>query len=109
MLYNMDNKLIRKQVGQKIYTIKKVVEDSVYQTDNEELLLVKNTVEKIILDNQRTNQITIKALSPVLVVCSENKIDEEYDELYLEKGSCVQFVKLNNIWYIIASDGIKLN
>jgi hypothetical protein len=105
----MDNKLIRKQVGQKIYTIKKVVEDSVYQTDNEELLLVKNTVEKIILDNQRTNQITIKALSPVLVVCSENKIDEEYDELYLEKGSCVQFVKLNNIWYIIASDGIKLN
>lgn len=105
----MDNKLIRKQVGQKIYTIKKVVDDAIYQTDNEELLLVKNTVEKIILDNQRTNQITIKALSPVLVVCTENKIDEEYDELYLEKGSCVQFVKLNNIWYIIASDGIKLN
>jgi hypothetical protein len=105
----MDNKLIRKQVGQKIYTIKKVVEEPVYKTDNEELLLIKNTVEKIILDNQRTSQITIKALSPVLVVCSENKIDEEYDELYLEKGSCVQFVKLNNIWYIIASDGIKLN
>ncbi len=105
----MDNKLIRKQVGQKVYTIKKIVDDPIYQTDNEELLLVKNTVEKIILDNQRTNQITIKALSPVLVVCSENKIDEEYDELYLEKGSCVQFVKLNNIWYIIASDGIKLN
>lgn len=105
----MDNKLIRKQVGQKVYTIKKIVDDPIYQTDNEELLLVKNTVEKIVLDNQRTNQITIKALSPVLVVCSENKIDEEYDELYLEKGSCVQFVKLNNIWYIIASDGIKLN
>ena len=105
----MDNKLIRKQVGQKVYTIKKIVDDPIYQTDNEELLLVKNTVEKIILDNQRTNQITIKALSPVLVVCSENKIDEEYDELYLEKGSCVQFVKLNNIWYIISSDGLKFN
>ena len=38
---------------------------------------IRNTV---ILDNKNTNQITIKALSPVLVVCSENKIDEEYDE-----------------------------
>lgn len=105
----MDNRLVKKQVGQKVYTIKKIVEDPIYKTGNEELLLVKNTVEKIILDNKNTNQITIKALSPVLVVCSENKIDEEYDELFLEKGSCVQFVKLNNIWYIIASDGIKLN
>jgi hypothetical protein len=105
----MDNKFLRKQVGQKIYTIKKVVEKPVYQTDNEEFILVKNTVEKIILDNKRTGQITIKSLSTVVVTCTENKIDEEYDELILERGSCVQLLKLNNIWYIISSDGLKLN
>jgi hypothetical protein len=105
----MDNKFLRKQVGQKIYTIKKVVEKPVYQTDNEEFILVKNTVEKIILDNKRTDQITIKSLSTVVVTCTENKIDEEYDELILERGSCVQLLKLNNIWYIISSDGLKLN
>jgi len=105
----MDNKFLRKQVGQKVYTIKKVVEKPVYQTDNEEFILVKNTVEKIILDNKRTDQITIKSLSTVVVTCTENKIDEEYDELILERGSCVQLLKLNNIWYIISSDGLKLN
>jgi hypothetical protein len=105
----MDNKFLRKQVGQKIYTIKKVVEKPVYQTDNEEFILVKNTVEKIILDNKKTDQITIKSLSTVVVTCTENKIDEEYDELILERGSCVQLLKLNNIWYIISSDGLKLN
>lgn len=105
----MDNNFLKKQIGQKVYTVKKVADKNIYYTNDEELLLVRDTVEKIILDNRKSNQITIKALSPVTIVCSENKIDEEYDELYLEKGSCVQFVKLNNIWYIIASDGIKLN
>lgn len=105
----MDTKFLRKQVGQKVYTIKKVVEQPIYKTNNEEFILVKNSVEKIILDNQNTNEITIKALSTVTVTCTENKIDEEYDEILLEKGSCVQLLKLNNIWYIISSDGLKLN
>lgn len=105
----MENKFLRKQVGQKVYTIKKVVDTPVYMTDDEEFILVKNTVERVILDNKKTNQITIKALSPVVVSCTENKIDEEYDEILLEKGSCVQLVKLNNIWYIVSSDGLKLN
>ena len=72
-------------------------------------ILVKNSVEKVILDNQVTNEIIIKALSPVVVTCSKNKIDEEYDEIFLDKGSCVQLLKLNNIWYIVSSDGLKLN
>ena len=105
----MENKFLRKQVGQKVYTIKKVVESPVYWTDDEEFILVKNTVEKVVLDNKKTNQITIKALSTVVVSCTENKIDEEYDEILLEKGSCVQLIKLNNIWYIVSSDGLKLN
>jgi len=105
----MENKFIRKQVGQKVYTIKKIVEEPVYWTNNEEFILVKNTVNKVILDNKKTNQIIIKSLSPVIITCTENKIDEEYDEILLEKGACVELLKLNNIWYIISSDGLKLN
>ena len=63
----------------------------------------------IILDNKKTTQIIIKALSPVVVTCTENKIDEEYDEIVLEKGSCVELIKLNNVWYIVSSDGLKFN
>jgi len=105
----MDNKFLRKQVGQKVYTIKKIVDEPVYWTTDEEFILVKNTVDKVVLDNKKTNEITIKALSQVVISCTENKIDEEYDEILLEKGSCVHLLKLNNIWYILSSDGLKLN
>lgn len=105
----MSNNFSRKQVGQKILNLKKIVDQPVYWVTNEDFILVKNSVEKVILDNQVTNEIIIKALSPVVVTCSKNKIDEEYDEIFLDKGSCVQLLKLNNIWYIVSSDGLKLN
>ena len=77
----MDNKFLRKQVGQKVYTIKKIVEEPVYWTNDEDFILVKNTVDKIVLDNKKTNEITIKALSQVVISCTENKIDEENEIL----------------------------
>ena len=36
-------------------------------------------------------------------------IDEEWDELLLEKGSCVQFQFVQGNWYILSSDGLKIS
>jgi len=56
----MSNNYSRKQVGQKIINLKKIVDQPVYWVTNEDFILVKNSVEKVILDNQVTNEIIIK-------------------------------------------------
>jgi hypothetical protein len=34
--------------------------------------------------------------------------DEEWDEIALDKGSCVEFIFINQNWYILSSDGLKI-
>ena len=36
-------------------------------------------------------------------------IDEYYEELLIEKGACVEMEYFGNSWYILSSDGLKLN
>ena len=36
------------------------------------------------------------------------QIDEQYDEILIDKGSCVEFFRVDGNWYIISSDGLKL-
>ena len=50
----------------------------------------------------------IKSLTNVTISCTENKIDEEYEEIVIGKGACVEFYLLENNWYIVSSDGLKL-
>jgi len=54
-------------------------------------------------------KITIKSLTTTLVKSDTGLIDEEWDELLLEKGSCVQFQFLEGNWYILSSDGLKFS
>ena len=35
--------------------------------------------------------------------------DEEYDELFIDKGACVEFRFCAGVWYIISSDGLKMS
>jgi hypothetical protein len=37
------------------------------------------------------------------------KIDEEYGEIFIDKGACVEFLQIEGAWYIVSSDGLKLN
>jgi hypothetical protein len=48
-------------------------------------------------------------LTTVLIKPDVGLIDEEWDELLLEKGSCVHLSFVEDNWYIISSDGLKLN
>jgi hypothetical protein len=36
-----------------------------------------------------------------------NRIDEEYDEVDLDKFACVEFKFIRDTWYILSSDGLK--
>ena len=49
----------------------------------------------------------IKALTTVLIKPDRNKIDEEYDEVEINKGACVEFFFMGGNWYILSSDGLK--
>jgi hypothetical protein len=69
-----------------------------YITNGEDLIIVKTT-----------NRVIIKSLVSVLVKPNTGKIDEEWDELLLEKGACVQFQFVQGNWYILSSDGLKMS
>lgn len=86
-----------------------VVDQSFYKTNGEELLIVKNTDHcHIILDSMKNLKLTIKTLTNCKISPDVNKIDEEWDEIDLNKGACVTFQFVEDVWYILSSDGIKL-
>jgi hypothetical protein len=122
--------LVRKKIGDKTYNIKqhkeieyfekliplvpeflkKVVTESSYKTNGEDLILIKNAEHcNLVLDNSKSDHLIIKVLTNVTITPSIGKIDEYYDELNISKGACVEMVLIENNWYIISSDGIKLD
>jgi hypothetical protein len=87
-----------------------IVSEKNYKTDGEGIVIVKITPScKIILDNTTTERVSIKSFTNVLVIPFMGKIDEEYDEIQLHNGSCVEFAYCSGGWYIISSDGLKFN
>lgn len=84
-----------------------VVTNSEYKTNGESVIVIK-VVEncKITLDSTTTEHVVIKSLTDVLVK-SDTLIDEEFEEVELSKGSCVEFRKIGDYWYILSSDGLK--
>ena len=88
--------------------IHKIISDSNYTTSDETFLIVKNVdYSEVTLNSSMSKKITIKSLTSVLVKSDFGLIDEEWDELLLEKGACVQFQFVEGNWYIISSDGLK--
>ena len=109
--------LNKKQIDDKYYfepeikkiDLKRIVRENSYTTRGESLILVKDVDEcRIILDNHTTEHIIIKTLNKVYINASQNKIDETYDEIFIDRGACVEFYLLENNWYIVSSDGLKL-
>jgi hypothetical protein len=98
-----------KVIIEKSTEIQKIISDSTYITNDETFLIVKNVdYSEVTLNSSVTNKITIKSLTSVLIKSDIGSIDEEWDELLLEKGACVQFQFVEGNWYILSSDGLKL-
>ena len=80
-----------------------------HRTSGEEFILVKDVPNcKIILDQSSTEHIVIKALTKVLIVPFMGLIDEQYDEILIDRGAAVEFFRVDGNWYILSSDGLKL-
>ena len=89
--------------------MKKIITESDYKTNGEILIVVKDIEScNITLDSNTTEHIIIKALTKVFIRPSSGKIDEYYDEIFIDWGACVEFYMLDNNWYIVSSDGLKL-
>jgi hypothetical protein len=98
-----------KIIVETVKEISKVITTPNYITDEETILIVKNVGEcEITLNSKKNNKIVIKSLTTVLVKSDVGQIDEDWDELLLEKGACVQFQFVDGNWYITSSDGLKM-
>lgn len=84
-----------------------IVTNESYTTNGEYALIIKGIETcTIYLDSTTTDHIVIKSLTNVLVKSNE-LIDEEFNEVELTKGSCVEFMFIGSFWYILSSDGLK--
>ena len=84
-----------------------VVTNSEYTTNGEYVIVTKGVDLCVItLDHTNTDHVVIKSLTNTLVK-SDTLIDEEFSEVELIKGSCVEFKKIGDYWYVLSSDGLK--
>lgn len=111
----MKHNIKKKVISDKVYLqginnpLNRIVRDELYKTNGEFFILVKDVDNcRLVLDSTNTTHIRIKTLTKLLITPLIGKIDEEYDEIFLDKGACVEFLSLEGVWYIISSDGLKM-
>ena len=85
-----------------------VSELDIITTSGESLVIAKNNC-KIKLNSQLGDSIIVKVLNGALIIPDFGRIDEEWDEIILEKGACVDFRFVEGNWYILSSDGLKIS
>jgi len=89
--------------------VKKIVDTPSYKTNGEYLIVVKNVdFSEIYLDGKTTESIKVKVLTKVSIKPIDSLIDDKYDEIEIENGACVELEYVEGGWYIISSDGMKL-
>jgi len=85
-----------------------LISEPSYMTNGEYAIVVKGVKYcELTLNSKTTDHVVIKALTTVLIKPDRNKIDEEYDEVEINKGACVEFFFMGGNWYILSSDGLK--
>lgn len=86
-----------------------VVSDEFYSTKGELLLIIRDVDHcKIKLDSTTTDKIKIKTLTNCVIVPDIGRIDEDWDEISIGRGACVELQNVNGVWYILSSDGLKM-
>jgi hypothetical protein len=97
-----------KVIIEKPVEVHKIISESVYTTNDETFLIVRGVeYSEVTLNSSIVKKITVKSLTQTLIKSDTGSIDEEWDELLLEKGACVQFQFVEGNYYIISSDGLK--
>ncbi len=87
-----------------------VISDELYKTNGETLLIVRDVAQsKVKLDSTTTERIKIKTLTNCVIIPDLGRMDEDWDEISVGKGACVELQNVNGVWYILSSDGIKMD
>ena len=86
-----------------------IVSDEFYSTRGELLIVVRDVSHcKIKLDSTTTDKIKIKTLTNCVIIPDIGRIDEDWDEISVGRGACVELQNVGGIWYILSSDGLKM-
>ncbi len=89
--------------------MKKIINNLEYRTNGEILIVIKDVEAcHLTLDSNTTERIIVKAFTKVYIRPIFGKIYEYYDEIFIDLGACVEFYSLENNWYIVSSDCLKL-
>ena len=85
-----------------------LVSEREYQTNGEECIIVRGVSESVVtLNSKTTDHIVVKAMTMITIKQDIGKIDEDYDEIVMDRYACVEFRFCGGSWYILSSDGLK--
>jgi hypothetical protein len=85
-----------------------LVSEKEYQTNGEECIIVRGVSESVVtLNSKTTDHIVVKAMTMITIKPDIGKIDEDYDEIVMDRYACVEFRFCGGSWYILSSDGLK--
>jgi hypothetical protein len=79
-----------------------------YRTNGEECIIVTGIAfSVVVLDSRTTDHVVIKSMTHLTIKPDVGRIDEDYDEIVMDRYACVEFRFVGGTWYILSSDGLK--
>ena len=85
-----------------------VVSELDYRTQGESCVIVRGVAQSFVtLDSATTDHVVVKSMTDLTIRPDVGKIDEEYDEVVVDKFACIEFRFVGGNWYILSSDGLK--
>jgi len=85
-----------------------VVSELDYRTNGESCVIVRGVAQSfIVLDSLTTDHVVIKSMTNLTIRPDVGKIDEDYDEIVVDRFACIEFRFVGGAWYILSSDGLK--
>ena len=85
-----------------------VVSELDYRTNGESCVIVTGIpFSVVVLDSRTTDHVVVKSMTQLTIRPDMGKIDEDYDEIVMDRYACVEFRFVGGTWYILSSDGLK--
>ena len=79
-----------------------------YRTNGESCVIVTGIpFSVVVLDSRTTDHVVVKSMTQLTIRPDVGKIDEDYDEIVMDRYACVEFRFIGGTWYILSSDGLK--
>jgi len=85
-----------------------LVSEPTYTVSGEACVVVRGVENaQLTLNSKTSDHVVVKSMTRLLVVPDVGLIDEEFDEVELDRFARVEFRFVRNNWYILSSDGLK--